>query len=93
PVPTLRCEADVVFPRQKVAVFIDGCFWHGCAEHGRKPKANGTFWAEKIARNQSRDRRNDQALTDAGWVVVRAWEHEQPGAVVRRIEDRLRPGG
>jgi DNA mismatch endonuclease, patch repair protein len=74
--PALRCRPDVVFPTEKVAVFIDGCFWHGCPDHARQPKRNSDYWRAKIERNKARDLRNDAALTDAGWKVIRAWEHE-----------------
>src|SRR4051812_3202416 len=70
PVPGLRCEADVVFARERVAVFVDGCWWHGCPEHWAPPKANRDWWSSKIDLNVSRDRRNDRALAEAGWLVV-----------------------
>jgi DNA mismatch endonuclease, patch repair protein len=79
---------DVVFPSARVAVFVDGCFWHGCPDHGVKPKTNAQFWEEKIASNAARDRRNNAALQEAGWSIVRIWEHELRGdltGVVRRI--------
>ena len=69
---------DIVLVRARVAVFVDGCFWHGCPEHFVPPKANRGFWAEKIRTNQERDRRSDIALADAGWRVVHVWEHEPP---------------
>jgi DNA mismatch endonuclease, patch repair protein len=89
PLPGLRCEADVVFARQKVALFVDGCFWHGCPVHGKTPKGNRLYWSAKIARNVARDQRNDAALAGAGWVVVRAWEHEDPAEVVSRVQFAL----
>ncbi|MBN6730870.1 very short patch repair endonuclease [Burkholderia multivorans] len=67
---------DIVFVSAKVAVFVDGCFWHGCPKHGTKPKSNAEFWDEKIRRNRERDRRVDCELQQAGWRVVRLWEHE-----------------
>jgi len=67
---------DIVFPRARVAVFIDGCFWHGCPDHGAKPKTNEAFWAAKIAANKKRDRVADLELQSSGWTVVRIWEHE-----------------
>ncbi|MGC8626170.1 MAG: very short patch repair endonuclease [Acidimicrobiales bacterium] len=77
PVPGLRRKADLVFGPSKVAVFVDGCFWHGCPEHGQRSHAvNGWYWPEKIARNRERDEETDRLLTDAGWLVVRIWEHE-----------------
>jgi DNA mismatch endonuclease (patch repair protein) len=66
---------DVVFPRLKVAVFLDGCFWHACPEHGTKPRANEAYWLPKLRRNVERDRMTDRRLRDAGWRVVRVWEH------------------
>ena len=85
PLKSLRCRADIVFPRQKVAVFVDGCFWHGCPEHGTSPKTNAAYWSAKIARNVERDRLNEAELSAAGWVVVRVWEHEVPVDVADRI--------
>jgi DNA mismatch endonuclease (patch repair protein) len=69
---------DIVFPRQRVAVFVDGCFWHDCPEHGELPEANRELWRTKFKRNVERDRRNDRLLQGAGWKVVRVWEHESP---------------
>jgi len=71
-------RADVVFPRQRVAVFVDGCYWHGCPQHFRMPTRNADYWAAKIARNQARDRRVSDELGAAGWRVLRVWEHEPP---------------
>lgn len=71
-----RRRADIVFPRQKVAVFVDGCFWHQCPEHYTAPKANSGFWAEKASANVARDRDTDTRLRDLGWTVLRFWEHE-----------------
>ena len=76
--PFLIAKPDFVFRTERVAVFVDGCFWHGCPEHFVPPKANRGFWAEKIRTNQERDRRSDIALADAGWRVVHVWEHEPP---------------
>jgi len=67
---------DVVFFKAKVAIFVDGCFWHGCPLHGTRPVSNAIFWAEKIKRNQQRDQQVDAKLSAAGWRVVRLWEHE-----------------
>ncbi len=85
PLASLRCEADVVFPSERVAVFLDGCFWHGCPDHGSSPAANGEWWRRKLQGNQDRDRRNDATLRAAGWQVVRVWEHEAPATAVERI--------
>ena len=76
---------DVVFPRARVAVFVDGCFWHGCPEHGVKPRTNSDYWRAKLARNEQRDASNDTRLSELGWQVVRVWEHEDPQAAARRI--------
>src|SRR5437868_14001783 len=68
PLPTLRCRADVVFGPTKVALFVDGCFWHGCPDHGARPtRANPSYWADKIRRNRERDRRTDELLKEVGW--------------------------
>ena len=70
-----RVRPDIVFTARKVAVFVDGCFWHACPEHGSKPKANEWYWTPKLVRNVERDRINNAALQLAGWTVVRLWEH------------------
>ena len=78
---------DIVFTRQRVAVFCDGCFWHGCPEHGRRPNIqNGSYWTPKITGNVERDRAHTAALEAAGWTVLRFWEHEQPDAIAAEIE-------
>jgi DNA mismatch endonuclease (patch repair protein) len=82
-----RREVDVVFPGAKVAVFVDGCFWHGCPHHGRQPKANSGYWSAKIALNQDRDRRQTAMLAAAGWTVLRVWEHEPADEAARAIAD------
>ncbi|MFC0681772.1 very short patch repair endonuclease [Lysobacter korlensis] len=85
PVQGLRRRADIVFTRQKLAVFIDGCFWHGCPDHYSAPGANARFWREKRDANVRRDRQTDALMIDAGWTVLRAWEHEDASAVVSRV--------
>jgi DNA mismatch endonuclease (patch repair protein) len=90
PLAGLRCRADIVFTRHRVAVFVDGCFWHGCPEHWSLADRNRPFWRTKVEVNRSRDRRNDQALAQAGWRVVRVWEHEDPRAAAARIETLVR---
>ncbi|MGW0335416.1 very short patch repair endonuclease [Streptomyces sp. NPDC003011] len=80
PLPDLRRTADLVFRPAKVAVFIDGCYWHGCPQHYVAPKTNQGYWSEKILRNMERDRDTDQKLTEAGWLVLRFWEHEASDA-------------
>lgn len=71
-----RRTVDIVFSRSRVAVLLDGCFWHGCPTHGTWPKNNAAWWREKIEANTARDRDTDRRLTDAGWHVLRIWEHE-----------------
>lgn len=89
-VPLTRREADIVFTTERVAVFVDGCFWHGCSEHGTAPRANAAFWRAKIRANQERDRDTDQRLARDGWQVVRVWEHEDPEAAAARISAVVR---
>lgn len=83
-------RADIVFTRAKLAVFIDGCFWHGCPDHGTRPQRNSRYWTAKLGRNKDRDQRYDTLLTTAGWTVVRVWEHEDPDLVAEQILHRLR---
>lgn len=83
--PGVRSRGDIVFPRQRVAVFIDGCFWHGCPEHGTWPKANAAWWRAKLEGNIERDKRVNEALTDEGWKVIRIWEHETGALASSRI--------
>jgi DNA mismatch endonuclease (patch repair protein) len=80
-----RREVDVVFPGAKVAVFVDGCFWHSCPEHGTWPRNNADFWRAKIEGNVARDRDTDARLEAEGWTVVRVWEHEAPADAAERI--------
>ena len=84
--PGVQRRADVVFLGARVAVFVDGCFWHSCPEHATRPKANAEWWSEKLARNVTRDRDTDSQLEAAGWTVVRMWEHEDPLPVAARIK-------
>ena len=87
-VETLPGRPDIVFVSRKMAVFVDGCFWHGCPVHGTKPKTNARFWDEKINRNRERDQQVDGKLAEAGWRVIRLWEHEvrkELPTCVRRI--------
>lgn len=81
----VRRDADVLFRRSKVAVFVDGCFWHGCPEHKTTVRANKAWWAEKIARTIARDRDTDARLVAAGWTVVRVWEHSDPERAAEAI--------
>ncbi|MEU1779725.1 very short patch repair endonuclease [Streptomyces abikoensis] len=86
PVAGVRREADIVFGPAKVAVFVDGCFWHGCPTHATWPKRNDRFWRDKIEGNERRDRNTDQRLTEAGWLSLRVWEHEAPTEAADRIQ-------
>lgn len=81
----MRRRADVVFSAAKVAVFVDGCFWHCCPRHRSFPKANRRWWAEKLAANKKRDTDTNRRLRAAGWFVERVWEHEEPMTAVARI--------
>lgn len=75
PLPGVRATADVVFTRARVAVFVDGCFWHRCPDHGTDPRTNAGWWAAKLDTNVNRDRRTNELLQSQGWTVVRIWEH------------------
>ena len=83
--PGMRSRIDIAFPRERVAVFVNGCFWHGCPEHGTWPKRNAGYWRAKVLANRERDARIDAALTEAGWLVLRIWEHEDPSAAAAKI--------
>lgn len=85
PLDGLRRRADLVFPRVRVAVFSDGCYWHGCPDHYRPAQRNSDFWSAKITKNRERDRDTDTALSSAGWLVIRVWEHEDPAEAANRI--------
>jgi DNA mismatch endonuclease, patch repair protein len=84
--PGRPVRPDVVFTRARVAVFVDGCFWHGCPEHQVIPRSNRDYWVPKLRRNTDRDREVDDALTGVGWRVIRIWEHEDPAAAAAQIE-------
>lgn len=90
PIVNLRRRADLVFPTERVAVFVDGCYWHGCSHHYVASKSNTTYWAEKIERNRERDADTDAALLAAGWYVIRAWQHEAPDAVADAVAAAVR---
>lgn len=90
PLPGFRRRADLVFPRARVAVYVDGCFWHGCPIHGTWPKNNADWWKAKIEANQQRDRDTDTALQAAGWITVRVWEHEDPVSAADRVAAAVR---
>lgn len=85
PLPALRRKADLVFRSQKVAVFLDGCFWHGCKRHCVWPKQNARWWRTKILGNRRRDGHTDARLRKAGWRIVRIWEHESPLKAAQRV--------
>ncbi|OBH31690.1 very short patch repair endonuclease [Mycobacterium sp. E1715] len=87
PIKGLRRTADLVFTRAKVAVFLDGCFWHGCPQHHTVAVTNGQFWADKVEGNRRRDRDTDRRLFEAGWTVVRVWEHEDCNEAALRVLD------
>lgn len=82
---------DIVFPKRQIAIFIDGCFWHGCPEHGKRPEIrNGHYWTPKIAGNVERDQRHTAALEAAGWMVLRFWAHEPAVQVTAVVERHVR---
>jgi len=85
PLKSVRRKADIAFIGPRVAVFIDGCFWHGCPIHGTWPKANAEFWRDKIISNQKRDADTNIRFERAGWKVIRIWEHEEPGEAAKKI--------
>lgn len=97
PLQGLRRRADIVFPRLKIAVFCDGCFWHLCPSHGSIPRQNREWWTRKLEANACRDADTTAQLEAAGWSVVRVWEHEDLNDAVRRVEsivkERRRPAG
>lgn len=80
-----RRRADLVFTRAKVAVYVDGCFWHSCPIHATVPKTNRKWWQSKLAANRKRDADTDRRLAAAGWVAIRVWEHEKPNEAACRI--------
>lgn len=86
PVPgAARRTIDIAFGQTKIAIFMDGCFWHGCPQHATHPKANADWWRAKLDRNMARDRETTELLRSAGWTVLRFWEHESAEDVARRI--------
>jgi DNA mismatch endonuclease, patch repair protein len=90
PVAGRSPRPDVVFTKQRVAVFIDGCFWHGCPQHAQRPKQNSVYWEPKISRNIERDLEQAARLEAAGWTVIRVWEHEDPSMAAERISATVR---
>lgn len=90
PVPGARRRTiDIVFGKIKLAIFMDGCFWHGCPQHATQPKANAEWWRAKLDKNMARDRETTDQLRAAGWTVLRFWEHESPEKVARQIADTV----
>lgn len=87
---SVAVRPDVVFTRARVALFVDGCFWHACPIHGNEPLRNQSYWTPKLRRNVERDRYVKEALECDGWFVVRAWEHEQADAVADRVSRAVR---
>jgi DNA mismatch endonuclease, patch repair protein len=90
PLKGVQRTADLVFTKRRVAVFVDGCFWHGCPTHHTVAVTNADFWAEKVRRNRERDIETNQILEDEGWLVVRVWEHEDPDDAAHRIAEAVR---
>ncbi len=84
-----RRRSDVAFTRRRVAVFVDGCFWHDCPVHRTTPVTNGTWWAEKLRRNTERDRETTDHLRALGWTVLRFWEHEDPRSCADAVDEAL----
>jgi DNA mismatch endonuclease (patch repair protein) len=82
----------VLFRRVRVAVYVDGCFWHGCPTHSVLPKSNREWWREKLRTNTERDRRNEVALRERDWCVIRVWEHEDPETAADRIYEIIATG-
>jgi DNA mismatch endonuclease (patch repair protein) len=87
PVTSVRRSADLVFTKARVAVFLDGCFWHGCPIHHTFAVTNAGFWAEKVRRTRERDAETNRILEEAGWYVLRIWEHEDPGDAAERVAE------
>ncbi len=83
--PEGRVRPGIVFTRKRVAVFVDGCFWHSCPEHASRPSVNQFYWSPKLARNAERDERNTTMLTEADWTVVSIWEHESVESGIARV--------
>ncbi|WP_033355409.1 very short patch repair endonuclease [Kitasatospora aureofaciens] len=93
PVPGMpRRSVDILFPGPRIAVFLDGCFWHGCPQHATSPKANAEWWRSKLDKNVARDLETTAHLAAAGWTVLRFWEHETPDEVALKVRDAVRAG-
>jgi DNA mismatch endonuclease, patch repair protein len=88
-VPGLRRRADMVFVAARVAVFVDGCFWHSCPEHATKPRSNAEWWRQKLQANRVRDDDTDRRLAECGWLPIRIWAHEDPESAADQVEQVL----
>ncbi len=86
PCRAVRCRADLVFGSARVAVFVDGCFWHGCPQHASWPRSNAEWWRAKIEKNRRRDAETARSLAATGWLVIRIWEHDDPAAAAAIVE-------
>jgi DNA mismatch endonuclease (patch repair protein) len=93
PLPYLRRTADIVFPRSQVAVFVHGCFWHGCPLHATWPRTNAEFWKAKIERNRARDDDTRRQLAQAGWRVVEVWEHDSAIDMAELVSEAVEDNG
>ena len=93
PISGLRRTVDIAFPRQRIAVFVDGCFWHRCPEHATDPKASAAWWKAKLDRNVERDMDTNRRFAEADWTVIRVWEHESSLDAADRIERLVRRQG
>ncbi|MXV99287.1 MAG: very short patch repair endonuclease [Acidimicrobiaceae bacterium] len=89
PQPELARTADMVLRKSRIAVFVDGCFWHGCPDHWTQPATNSQYWANKITDNTRRDTETTAYLQQAGWTVLRFWEHEDPEAVADQVQQAM----
>ncbi|MFH9735913.1 very short patch repair endonuclease [Streptomyces sp. NPDC017260] len=91
PVPGMpRRTIDIAFTKARVAIFLDGCFWHGCPQHATHPKANAAWWRTKLDKNMARDRETSEHLRKEGWTVLRFWEHEAPDAIALAVQEARR---
>lgn len=93
PLTTMRCRPDIVFGQAQIAVFVDGCFWHGCPDHASWPKANGEWWRDKIQKTRDRDATATRELVANGWLVLRFWEHEDPVVAADTVQEVLAERG
>ncbi|MEU2976122.1 very short patch repair endonuclease [Streptomyces hirsutus] len=88
PVPGMpRRTIDIAFTKARIAIFLDGCFWHGCPQHATQPKANAAWWRAKLDKNMARDRETSEHLRELGWTVLRFWEHEAPAAIALAVRE------